>query len=260
MFSYPAILAVLSLCVLTLEAISPRSPRSIFRKNMLGDVLFLVFNGHFVGFLLSWLAGVLWGPVAPLLAPLLLPVEALHLAAPLPWAAQALLALVLGDFLQWCVHNALHRVPWLWRFHTIHHGVQDDEMDWIVSFRFHWFESVVYKTAQALPLLAFGFDGGALLAVAAFGTLWGHLNHANLNLGPLDWSRTPLRYVLNSAAMHRWHHDADAPLPGNYGVVLSCWDWIFGTARWPPGAPRRLGYAGDDTCPRGFWRALLPPP
>jgi len=47
-------------------------------------------------------------------------------------------------------HNLLHRVPWLWTFHKVHHSITT--MDWIGNWRFHWMEIVVYKTLQWLPL------------------------------------------------------------------------------------------------------------
>ena len=50
---------------------------------------------------------------------------------------------LLKDFLEWCIHNLLHRVPWLWEFHKLHHTIE--ELDWIGNFRFHWMEVVIYE-------------------------------------------------------------------------------------------------------------------
>src|SRR5690606_26981978 len=105
------------------------------------------------------------------------------LVAGWPLAVQALVALLAVDLAQWCVHVLLHRVPFLWPLHQVHHSVKDGEMDWIVAFRFHWMEPVVYKTLTYAPLLVFGFAPQALFAHAVFGTLIGHLNHANLSWG-----------------------------------------------------------------------------
>ncbi len=128
---------------------------------------------------------------------------------------QAGVAIVVLDFLQWCIHNLLHRFPILWSFHKLHHGVKDGEMDWIVSFRFQWTEVVVYKAAMVLPLAWMGFSVEALWIQAVVGTAIGHLNHANL-----PWTYGPLRYVLNNPAMHIWHHDHDGPAT-NFGVGIS---------------------------------------
>src|SRR5438309_398555 len=71
-----------------------------------------------------------------------------------------------------------------------------------VSFRLHWLELVGYRSLLYLPLAFFGFSPVAALVHAIFGTLIGHLNHANLDFGPRWW-----RWLLNSPRMHIWHHD-----------------------------------------------------
>ena len=165
-----------------------------------------------------------------------------------PFWVQFLVFFVLSDFLQWSVHNMLHRVPFLWTFHKVHHAI--DTMDFIGNFRFHWMEIVVYKTAQWLPLALLGASPRAVFWVAVFSTFWGDLNHANLNVG-----LGPLGYVFNNPRMHLWHHDAsdEGGVAKNFGIVLSLWDFLFGTAFWPRDrSPERLGYPGDETMPRGF--------
>jgi len=62
--------------------------------------------------------------------------ESVHLLSALPLWTQSLLFLVIEDFFEWCVHNLLHRVPWLWEFHKLHHSIL--ELDWIGNFRFGW--------------------------------------------------------------------------------------------------------------------------
>ena len=66
-----------------------------------------------------------------------------------------------------------------------------------------------------------------------------------------------MRYVLNSSRMHVWHHDIETHGRGgqNFGLVLSVWDWIFGTAYWPKDRenPERLGFAGIEEYPRGLF-------
>ena len=101
-----------------------------------------------------------------------------------------------------------------------------------------------------IHLVFFGFRWEALMFHAIFGTLIGHLNHSNLNLGHGPW-----RYVLNSPRMHIWHHDYDgtAKTTVNYGIIFSCWDWIFGTAKMPADPPAHLGFDGVETFPDNFF-------
>jgi 3-mercaptopyruvate sulfurtransferase SseA/sterol desaturase/sphingolipid hydroxylase (fatty acid hydroxylase superfamily) len=256
-YAYPIALALLSIAVALCEHFFPwRKAQRQLRPSLMSDLAHLVFNGHFLGVLLY---GVAVHRILPTVdrflgAHGLTPVVYRSVAARWPLWLQILVVVVAMDFVQWCVHNLLHRVPLLWEMHKTHHSVVDGEMDFIVSFRFQWLEVVVYKALQYLPLSFFGFSGTAILVHAIFGTLIGHLNHANLDLGYGPW-----RYVLNSPRMHLWHHnyDADSRTTVNFGIIFSAWDWIFGTAYMPPASqyqtPARIGFRGDDTFPHSFF-------
>ena len=231
-----------------LERLVPwRKGQRLLRPGWLRDLGFLVLNGHFFG---VWTAA-LNGWVA-LQATGALQRAGLRLdASPVgSWSfpVQFVLFLLVSDFLQWCVHNLLHRVPLLWTFHKVHHSIHT--MDFIGNFRFHWMEIVVYKAAQWLPLAFLGASGEAAFAVAVVSTVWGDLNHANLDVG-----LGRLGYVFNNPRMHLWHHDAsdEGGVAKNFGIVLSLWDAIFGTAYWPrERSPLRLGYPGDESMPESF--------
>ncbi len=86
----------------------------------------------------------------------------------------------------------------------------------------------------------------------------GHLNHANINL-PLG----PLKYILNSPQMHIWHHARHLPEARfgiNYGITLSLWDYLFGTAVIPgDGRDIPLGFEEVDRYPHGFFSQMLQP-
>jgi sterol desaturase/sphingolipid hydroxylase (fatty acid hydroxylase superfamily) len=237
----------ISAAFVVLERVRPWRPQPLFRPGWLRDLGFLALNGHFFGVLTAGVNGWLALEVTRLLQGAGLRLD----LSPVPsWPlwGQILAFLLVSDFLQWSVHNLLHRVPWLWAFHKVHHSIH--VMDFIGNFRFHWMEIVVYKAAQWLPLALLGASGEAAFWVAVFSTFWGDLNHANLDL-----SLGPVGYVLNTPRMHLWHHDAsdEGGVAKNFGVVLSVWDFLFGTAHWPRERnPGRLGYPGDETMPEGF--------
>ena len=171
------------------------------------------------------------------------------------FAVQFAVALVVCDLGQWCVHNLLHRVPWLWTFHKVHHSIE--EMDWLGNWRFHWMESVVYKSLLWLPLALLGASPEAAFAVAVFSTFWGDFNHANLNAG-----LGVLGYVFNSPRMHLWHHDRsdEGGVAKNFGIVFSLWDFLFRTVFWPRDrSPERLGYPQIDEMPRSFLGEIVWP-
>jgi len=106
---------------------------------------------------------------------------------------------------------------------------------------------MIYKSILYIPLGILGANDNVILAIAVFYTLMGHLNHANL---AISWG--PLKYVLNSPKMHVWHHDKvmHHKAGQNFGLVLSVWDWIFGTAYMPEGQPKELGFFEMDRYPR----------
>lgn len=173
----------------------------------------------------------------------------------LPVVLQLLLLFVLRDFIQYWIHRLLHAVPFLWRFHEVHHSVR--EMGFAAHLRFHPAETVVYRTLEYIPLALIGYGIDDFMIVHVTSLAIGHLNHANLKL-PLG----PLRYVFNSPQMHLWHHAKVLPDPRgkNFGLSLSVWDWIFGTAHWPDDQPElELGFEGVERYPSGFLSQMLAP-
>ena len=254
-WGYTPWLVVVSLFWVLAERLRPqRRAQSMLRPQLGNDLFYLAFNGVWYGTLMYWLGWVprLADGVRSTLS--FLPAEG--------WLngehvlVQVLVFLLVSDFLQWCIHNLLHRVPFLWQFHKLHHSIHT--MDWIGSFRFHWMEHVVYRSLGYIPVVVLlGGDWPPLLCVYVFGTFWGHFNHANIHL---DIGRAG--YLLNNPRMHLWHHDAsdEGGVAKNFGIVLSCWDWIFGTAYWPRDRePQRIGYPGDEEMPRDALRQELFP-
>ncbi|MGL5891859.1 MAG: sterol desaturase family protein [Bacteroidia bacterium] len=170
---------------------------------------------------------------------------------------QLLTLFVVRDFVQWNVHRLLHRVPWLWEFHKVHHSVQ--EMGFAAHLRYHWMETVVYRTIEYIPLAMIGFGISDFLLVHLFTIAVGHLNHANFYL-PLG----PLRYIINSPQMHIWHHAEHLPEKHrhgmNFGITLSLWDYLFGTANIPhSGRDIPLGFEQVKQFPKGFFAQMLFP-
>lgn len=172
----------------------------------------------------------------------------------LPVWAQLLTLFLLRDFVQFNVHRLLHRVPWLWEFHKVHHSVQ--EMGFAAHLRYHWMENVVYRSLEFIPLAMIGYGIDDFLIVHLCALTIGHLNHANIRL-----SYGPLKYLLNNPMMHIWHHVHHLPPERrhgvNFGISLSIWDYLFGTAYIPKeGRDIKLGFDQVETFPRGFWAQI----
>ena len=173
-----------------------------------------------------------------------------------PVWSQFLLLFVVADFMQWNIHRWLHYSPWLWEFHKVHHSVE--QMGFAAHLRYHWMETIVYKSIQYIPLsmIGFGLDDFFILHLVTI--LIGHLNHANVKI-----TYGPLKYVLNNPVMHLWHHAKDVPAGThgvNYGISLSLWDYLFGTAYIPNQNPNeRLGFEDQETFPKTFLQQLTHP-
>jgi len=246
-------LALVALFVLTLERLWPwRKKQDFARPLLLQDVVWLALNVYFFGIIAGPLftffnSGLNW--VLQSFA------QNLSLLSSLSLPLQIIIILVAMDFVEWLVHNLLHRVSWLWKFHRVHHSIHF--MDWIGKFRFHPFELVVYHLFKYLPMAISGASKNALIISGTFALLIGCLNHANLKI---SWG--PLKYIFNSPVMHLWHHEAFVRNKAgvNLGIVFSFWDWIFKTAYMPRGkVPNRIGFNGDETYPTSFLRRLFVP-
>jgi len=172
-----------------------------------------------------------------------------------PIAAQLGLMFVFRDFIQYWTHRLLHRVPRLWSFHKVHHSVQ--QMGFAAHLRYHWMETVVYRSIQYLPLAMLGFGIQEFFVIDMAALAIGHINHANFR-PPIG----PLRYAFNSPQMHIWHHAKEMPrrYGANFGLSLSLWDWLFGTVYWPKsGRDIPLGFDDVEHYPSRFAAQMIFP-
>jgi sterol desaturase/sphingolipid hydroxylase (fatty acid hydroxylase superfamily) len=172
--------------------------------------------------------------------------------ANLPGWVQLLTLFLVRDFIQWNIHRLLHKVPWMWEVHKVHHSIE--EMGFAGHLRYHWMENVIYRTLEYIPLAMIGFGIQDFFIVHIFTLAIGHLNHANIYL-PLG----PLKYIFNSPQMHLWHHAEELPKERrngvNFGITLSMWDYIFGLNYVPKEDGNiKLGFDDMDKYPKSFWK------
>ncbi|MEO1253311.1 MAG: sterol desaturase family protein [Bacteroidota bacterium] len=167
-----------------------------------------------------------------------------------PTWSHLLLGFFVRDFVQWWTHRLLHRVPFLWEFHKVHHSVK--EMGFAAHLRFHWMETIVYRTIEYIPLALIGIGLRDFFIIHIFTLAIGHFNHSNLkiNLGPL-------KYIFNNPQMHIWHHAKTLPNERfygvNFGLTLRVWVYLFGTNYIPEsGRDIELGFSEDEQFPQTF--------
>jgi sterol desaturase/sphingolipid hydroxylase (fatty acid hydroxylase superfamily) len=169
-----------------------------------------------------------------------------------PLWAQAALAVALGDLGIYGIHRLAHTVPWLWRFHAVHHSAE--EMDWLVAVRNHPVDLFLFRVASLGPLVALHVTPAALgVFVLIFGwQSW--LVHANVRL-----QYGPLRWILVSPEFHHWHHSAEREAHDrNYASLFACWDLLFGTVHVTRGC-EPLQYGVNERVPDGYVSRLFHP-
>lgn len=159
--------------------------------------------------------------------------------------AQGALALVVGDLGVYAIHRLQHTVPWLWRFHAVHHSAE--EMDWLVGFRFHPVDLFLVRVASLGPLVALHVTPSAVAIFIAVSAWQAWLVHANVRM-PYG----PLRWLLVSPEFHHWHHSAEREAHDrNYASLVASWDVLFGTVYLPRGR-RPLRYGIEERVPAGW--------
>jgi sterol desaturase/sphingolipid hydroxylase (fatty acid hydroxylase superfamily) len=142
----------------------------------------------------------------------------LGLAAPLRFV----LALVLLDGWMYVWHRANHTIPFLWRFHRMHHS--DRHMDVTTATRFHLGEQVGSSLLRLglIPLL--GIEAWNIVVYDTLVIAITQFHHADISLGRWD---SRLRWLIVTPDMHKVHHsDWREETDSNYSTVLSLWDFL----------------------------------
>jgi sterol desaturase/sphingolipid hydroxylase (fatty acid hydroxylase superfamily) len=141
-----------------------------------------------------------------------------------PWLRVAL-AFVLGDLLGYALHRALHEVPWLWRFHRVHHA--DVPLHFWEGWRLHPVDFVAHGLAVGVPGVVLGAPFAELVWLVLLRRAYTAYLHANL-----PWRHGALAGLIASPSWHAVHHDADRR--GDHANFAAMFPWIdrlFGTHR-----------------------------
>jgi sterol desaturase/sphingolipid hydroxylase (fatty acid hydroxylase superfamily) len=170
----------------------------------------------------------------------------------LPFWAQGIFYLVVGDFLMYWLHRMFHNAS-MWRFHAIHHSAT--QVDWTTTYRFHPVNIILQPALVSMIMLFLGIRPDVMAFFLAFDILSAAVVHANVN-----WTFGPLKYVIASPVFHRWHHGpADEGGSSNFAPTFAFWDYLFGTFYMPEGKlPQNFG-VDDRHFPEGYVNQLIYP-
>ena len=142
------------------------------------------------------------------------------------------------DFSKYIVHRWMHKLPFLWAFHKVHHSAE--KLTPLTVFRTHPVEGVVFSFrsafVQGISISFFYYlfgnkvDLATILGVNVFlfffNVLGSNLRHSHISIRYWTW----LERFLISPAQHQLHHSiAEEHYDKNFGASLAVWDWIFGS-------------------------------
>lgn len=255
--NYFWLLIVLSVVVWLLEISFPwRKNQPIIRKDFWIDIFYMIFNF----FLFNLIIFIAFSNLVTLFMKDIVGVDLSKISVlslnEFPIWLQLLVFFVAVDFIQWFTHVLLHRFDFLWRFHRVHHSVE--EMGFAAHLRYHWMENVFYTPMKYIVVMLIGgFHPEQAFIVYYISIAIGHINHANIGI---DYGS--LKYILNNPKMHIWHHAYELPKNRshgvNFGISLSVWDYLFRTNYLPSsGRDIRLGFEKIESFPKTFVKQLF---
>ena len=238
---------ILACVFISFERIVPLREKQLhLRRHWANDIVHLLLNGFFVR------AGstVVFGAI---MAVYTFYVDPSHTA----WVAQQPIWLqipaimLISDIGYYISHRIAHAVPFLWKFHAVHHS--SEEMDWLASHRLHPVDQIFSNLLSLLPIYFIGFSPTAMaihIIIYQANSFFVHSN-IRLNFGPL-------KYIFASPEYHHWHH-ANQPeaYDRNFAAQLAIIDVIAGTIFMPKHMPEKYGL--NEEMPTLYPQQMLHP-
>ncbi len=141
------------------------------------------------------------------------------------WAA-AVVSFLLLDYSNYLWHILLHKLPFLWRFHLVHHT--DLDLDITTAFRFHFGEMIGSVVFRGLAVLLIGVSPIMVILYEIVFEAATQFHHSNTKL-PFALEKT-LSKIIVTPRMHGIHHSmVKTETDSNYSVIFSFWDRMHRT-------------------------------
>lgn len=137
---------------------------------------------------------------------------------------EIILTVIILDFIIWGQHLLSHKIPFVWRFHRMHHT--DRDLDVTTAVRFHPFEIIFSMFIKITSIYILGASAIAVIIFEIMLNGMAMFNHANLRI-PFRIENI-LRKFIVTPDLHRIHHSIYIDEHNkNFGFSLSIWDKIF---------------------------------
>lgn len=233
----------------TLEKVLPlRREQAIFRPDWQTDLVYYGINHLLIGAFLLIVNFIVFNLLKPIYFP---PLH--NLIQQIHFIPQLFLCVLAADLAEYWLHRAYHKVPRLWKIHSVHHS--SEHMDWLAGSRLHFLEIIMTRVAVLGTLYFFGFSKQVIdgyILIVGFQAVF---IHANSKL-PFGF----LRYIFVTPAFHHWHHTSEKEgIDKNFAAHFSFIDYLFGTAvKSDRVFPEKYGVVGN-TVPQGYWAQLKHP-
>jgi sterol desaturase/sphingolipid hydroxylase (fatty acid hydroxylase superfamily) len=141
---------------------------------------------------------------------------------------RGVLGFALLDYTTYLWHRLNHRVPFLWRFHAVHHT--DLHLDVSTAFRFHAGELALSAAYRAAQVALVGAGSGLVIVYEVATQAATAFHHSNWRLS-LPRERR-LSRLLVTPRMHGIHHSVvERETNANWSVIFPWWDRLHGTIR-----------------------------
>ena len=141
------------------------------------------------------------------------------------WWTWPLDILILDLWIYWW-HRANHVIPWLWRFHQVHH--LDELLDTTSAFRFHVGEVILSACVRAAVVIVLDIPFASVVVFEAVVLVCAIFHHSDAAFSPAV-ERALARVIITPGIHWVHHHAIRRDTDSNYGTLFSFWDRLFRT-------------------------------